>query len=178
MGSNISKRGGRGHGKEKNEDKSTMDENEHGKKKELKDYRYYLGTATQSSEYQKTTDFIVNHIKNEFDNSGDITLALKNLQEYDFSQYRPQLKLSDSSDPTIKRVADSNGRLSAYYITKNTSAESTYTKTNLPRAYGCGDTFSIAHGFGESHHLLKVQQMLEHCSPLTLTWLHDGNNQQ
>ena len=111
MGSNISKRGGRGHGKEKNEDKSTLDENDHGKKKELKDYRYYLGTATQSSEYQKTTDFIVNHIKNEFDNSGDITLALKNLQEYDFSQYRPQLKLSDSSDPTIKRVTDKQWKI-------------------------------------------------------------------
>ena len=35
-------------------------------KKELKDYMYFLGTAKQVSEYESTTLFIINHVKELF----------------------------------------------------------------------------------------------------------------
>ena len=131
MGKNTSKRGGgKGHGKG---DKSTPGENG-GEKKELKDHRYYLGTAARSSEYQKTTDFIVNHIKKEFDNSGDITSALRNLQEYDFSKYRPLLKLSDSSDPAIKLEEDEQRKIEYASDYEEYKSRIKEYKSNLPVA--------------------------------------------
>ena len=35
-------------------------------KKELKDYFYYNGSSEQASDFESTTDFVMNHIKEDF----------------------------------------------------------------------------------------------------------------
>ena len=56
---NWNKRKGRNQGREK-------------LKKELKDYYYYTGSSRQASDYESTTDFIINHIKGNFAEGQDI----------------------------------------------------------------------------------------------------------
>jgi hypothetical protein len=48
-------------------------------KKNLTDYNYHLGSATQAADYETTTEFIVNYIKTTFDYGDDIGTALKTL---------------------------------------------------------------------------------------------------
>jgi len=51
------------------------------KNKDITDYTYYLGSARQASDYETTTNFVINHIKQTFDFGDDIAQQLKNLQE-------------------------------------------------------------------------------------------------
>jgi hypothetical protein len=41
-------------------------------KKSVNDYNYYLGSAKQASDYEMTTDFLINYIKKTFDYGSDI----------------------------------------------------------------------------------------------------------
>jgi hypothetical protein len=45
-------------------------------KKSLTDYNYYLGSARQASDYETTTEFLINHIIKTFDHRSDIGQAL------------------------------------------------------------------------------------------------------
>jgi hypothetical protein len=65
-------------------------------KKELNDYKYFLATAKQSSEYEATMLFIINHIKKEFEYGSDTIKALDELKEFELSHYEPVLQMSAS----------------------------------------------------------------------------------
>jgi hypothetical protein len=41
-------------------------------KKSVNDYNYYLGSAKQASDYETTTEFLINYIKKTFDYGSDI----------------------------------------------------------------------------------------------------------
>jgi len=68
------------------------------KKKTLSDYNYYLGRSRQASDYKKTTEFLINHIKKTYDHGKDIATALKNLSEFDLTPYAPKLLTSTKAD--------------------------------------------------------------------------------
>lgn len=48
-------------------------------KKGLTDYNYYLGSAKQASDYETTTEFLINYVKKTFEYGSDIGQALKEL---------------------------------------------------------------------------------------------------
>ena len=68
------------------------------KKKELKDYIYYTGSARQASDYENTTKFIINYIKGEFNYGNDIAESLRNLQYTDTEEWYPDLEVSTATD--------------------------------------------------------------------------------
>ena len=45
-------------------------------KKELDNYLFYLGSSKQSSDYEITSELIVNHIKKTFNRGNDVPEAL------------------------------------------------------------------------------------------------------
>jgi hypothetical protein len=47
-------------------------------KKTLADSIYFIGSPKQAADYQKATDFIINHITKTFDLGNDIATALSN----------------------------------------------------------------------------------------------------
>jgi hypothetical protein len=47
-------------------------------KKSITDWNYFIGSAKQASEYEATTEFLVNHIKETFEYGGDIAMAIVN----------------------------------------------------------------------------------------------------
>ena len=111
MGRNATRRGvGKGNGRGKIKDKYASDENEHGEKKELKDHRFYLGTA-QSSEFQ---NYGLHHQSYQERRRlrGDIAKALKN----------PIFRSTDASNKF---------RVRTHQITKNSHTKQTFPKRML-----------------------------------------------
>jgi hypothetical protein len=73
-------------------------------KKSVNDYNYYLGSAKQaSSDYEMTTEFLINYIKKTFDGS-DIGQALKELKEVDTDPWKPTLNQSNDKDAAIQAI--------------------------------------------------------------------------
>ena len=75
-------------------------------KKTLSDYQYYLGSAKQASDYEKTTEFLINHIKKTFTFGSDIATALEKLEEFDVSPYKPSLYISTRTVAAEKAAQD------------------------------------------------------------------------
>ena len=71
-------------------------------KKGIEDYHYYLGSATQFSDFEVTTEFVVNHIKKTFEYGNDIGSALKELKPIDTEKWRVSMKFSDSTDAVVR----------------------------------------------------------------------------
>jgi hypothetical protein len=67
-------------------------------KKTLSDYQYYLGSARQASDYEKMTEYLINHIKKSFAFGNDVGTALKELEPYDMSQHHLMLQVSHHQD--------------------------------------------------------------------------------
>ncbi len=58
-------------------------------KKQLSDYQFYIGTASQASDFVKTKEFLVNYIKQTFDHGEDIGQALEHGKAFDFMKVKP-----------------------------------------------------------------------------------------
>jgi hypothetical protein len=80
-------------------------------KKGLSDYVYYLGSARQASDYEKTTDYLINHVRKTFSFRNNIGMALENLEEYDMSLHHPTLQVSTLTDAHQGREFIANGAL-------------------------------------------------------------------
>ena len=95
-------RGGRGFNRRKFNNKKSEKE-----KRSLKDHNYYIGSSKQASDYETTTEFIINHIKKTYNHGRDIAEALKNLEPLDRTQWVPQLQASaiqgDDPDSVAQR---------------------------------------------------------------------------
>ena len=64
------------------------------KKKSLSDYSYYLGSSSQASDYETTTDYIINYIKKTYSDGKDIADALTKLVPPDTNLWKPSLQVS------------------------------------------------------------------------------------
>ncbi|KAG7360091.1 hypothetical protein IV203_035190 [Nitzschia inconspicua] len=74
------------------------------KKKTIEDYVFYLGSAKQASDYERTADYVINHIAKEFEYGLDIASALKELQPADKTSWEPKLKYSTATDADQKEA--------------------------------------------------------------------------
>jgi hypothetical protein len=71
-------------------------------KKGIHEYFYYLGSSTQASDYETTTEFITNYVKKTFEYGKDISMALKNLLPADKDIWKVSLKMSKADDQITK----------------------------------------------------------------------------
>ena len=78
----------------------------HQKKKNITDYVYYVGSAKQASDYEITTEYIINYIKKTYDYGIDIGKALESLTETSFDSMKPALRSSSKTD--AKELAREN----------------------------------------------------------------------
>jgi len=63
-------------------------------KKTLKDYSYYVGSSKQASDFETTTEFVINHIKKTFTQGQDIAESLEELTMLDPDEWKPSLQAS------------------------------------------------------------------------------------
>ena len=79
-------------------------------KKSFSQYVFYLGSTKQSSDYEDTARFLLNHIRVEYDE--DIYTALKTGEEFDFTKVKPKENLDNSTEGTnaekAKRAAEND----------------------------------------------------------------------
>ena len=75
-------------------------------KKNLSECMYYLGSARQAADYESTTEFLINHIKQTFEFGNDVGTALERLEEFNIDEYKPTLNTSDNDDERARIVED------------------------------------------------------------------------
>ncbi len=94
---------GGGRGQQSNRPKSGRGNSEkpYAKKKDIKDYRFYIGSAKQSSDFDTTKEFMINHIK-QWDHGADVAKALNEMKDIDFTQFEPKLKYSRQTEAEKK----------------------------------------------------------------------------
>jgi hypothetical protein len=63
-------------------------------KKSVNDYNYYLGSAKQASDYETTTEFLINYIVKTFEYGNDIGQALRELEYPDPDSWKPTMRQS------------------------------------------------------------------------------------
>ena len=66
-------------------------------KKSVNDYNYYLGSAKQASDYETTTEYLINYIVKTFEYGNDIGQALRELEYPDPDSWR--LTMQQSAHP-------------------------------------------------------------------------------
>ena len=71
------------------------------KKKSIEDYFFYVGSSKQASDFETTSQFLLNYIKMTFDRGNDVAEALRILHPTDTDVWKPLLLFSADLDATI-----------------------------------------------------------------------------
>ena len=71
-------------------------------KKHIEDYCFYIGSVNRVSDYDKTSQFIINHVKKTYVRGDGISEALRTHVKPDMTTLEPVLKFSDSTITTEK----------------------------------------------------------------------------
>ena len=74
------------------------------KKKTIEDYYFYVGSSRQASDFEITSEYIINHIKMTFERGNDVAESLNLLQLMDTKKWRPELKGTTEDDPDKKAL--------------------------------------------------------------------------
>ena len=74
------------------------------KKQFVTDFNYYLGSSKQASDYETTTEFLINHIKKLYDYGYDIGTALDKLESIDTATWKPSMQASVETDEATKVI--------------------------------------------------------------------------
>jgi hypothetical protein len=84
---------------------------ERSKKTKIEDYFYYLGSAKQATDFEETTEFVLNYIKKEFDLGIDIATALKKLEPLNTDEWIPTMNLVTETDAVKKEAQLETNRI-------------------------------------------------------------------
>ena len=74
------------------------------KKQYVTNFNYYLGSSKQASDYETTTEFLINHIKKLYDYGYDIGTALEDLESIDTAAWKPSMQVSEESDDAMRTI--------------------------------------------------------------------------
>ena len=135
-------RNGRGGGPFNNRrnNKGSQGKRSERKKKTLTDYNYYLGNSKQASDYEITTEFIINHIKKTYSDGKDIAKALYDLQPINTNTWRPSLEVSLITGDDAVSNAERNAENKEYEMIfkqelSRYSSRMTQYEDNLVKSY-------------------------------------------
>jgi hypothetical protein len=100
------------------------------KKKSIEDYFFYVGSSKQASDFETTSEFLVNYVKKTFDRGNDVAEALRTLTPEDTELWKPTLQFSTATEDTKNKQ-------------ENRQHELEY-KANLDEFRGRGRTTTIS----------------------------------
>ena len=78
--------------------------NHNRRKKNIKDYVFYLVTSKQASDFEISSKYILNYIKGTFERGNDIAESLQTLTRIDTWAWRPQLEISKAKNANTREV--------------------------------------------------------------------------
>jgi hypothetical protein len=73
-------------------------------KKSISDWSYYLGSTKQTSEFEATTKFLMNYIKQNFEFGNDIATAIINQKPISTKIWKPKMLFSRNINPELKEI--------------------------------------------------------------------------
>ena len=76
------------------------------KKKTIEDYFFYVGSSKQASDFETTSEFLINHVKKTFDRGNDIAEALRTLLPQDTELWKPVLGFSNDANEVVAKQED------------------------------------------------------------------------
>jgi len=106
------------------------------KKKTIEDYVYYVGSARQASDYEITTEFVINHIRKTYTDGEDIATALETLQDVDVKDWKPQIETSVDLDDQIRATEEKQYGMEYKMEYDDFMKRKKSYKNNKTRAYG------------------------------------------
>ena len=104
-------RAGRGANKGRGGRKPQVANKEPKKKKTIEDYFFYVGSSKQASDFETTSEFLINHVKKTFDRGNDIVEALQMLVPQDTDQWKPTLMFSVLKEETTAKQEDRQNKI-------------------------------------------------------------------
>jgi hypothetical protein len=116
-------------------------------RKTLADYQYYIGSAKQASDFSIITQYLILHIRKEFEYGDDIGDAIETRTEINIMQYMPTLQISASNDADIKEREDKQFEFLYEALIAEFVARQKAYQTNKGKAY--------ALIFGQCNKILK-----------------------
>ena len=105
-------------------------------KKSINDYYYYLGSSKQASDYESTTEFVINYIKKTYEYGADIAMALETMEEVDLDQWKPNLTVSVATDDAIRLAETRQYEIEFRTDYSNYSGRVKAYENNKTKAYG------------------------------------------
>ena len=79
-------------------------------KKSLADYMNYMGSNKNTTSYETTTDYLINHIQKTYNKGDAIATAIEKGTDQD-SWMKPQLIRSTDDDPEIRDMENKQYRI-------------------------------------------------------------------
>ncbi len=105
------------------------------KKQFVTDYNFYFGSANQASDYEITTEFLINYIKKFYDYGIDIGMAHENMESLDTAPWKPCMQVSTEEDEA-SRIAENRQFEIEFMADYNTYSKRVQThKNNKTKAY-------------------------------------------
>ena len=109
-------------------------------KKSVNNYNYYLGSAKQASDYENTTQFLINYIQKTFDYGHDMSQALRELSYPNTDTWKPTLQFSMHVGTAPEDDARREAENKQYEIEFKSMFDSYMKRTNAfnnnkPKAY-------------------------------------------
>ena len=105
------------------------------KKKELNDYVYYTGSHKQASDYEKTTEFLINYIKEEYTHGNNTAESIRNGRYSYTLEWYPKLEISMEMDPDRKKIMDIELQMKYKAQLDATIKRETTFESNKTKAY-------------------------------------------
>ena len=93
-------RGGRGRFNRNNQYSQQKSEK---KKKTIEDYCFYVGSSKQASDFETTSEFILNYVKKTYHRGNDISESLRELKKTDTNLWKPKLQFSTETEDEAKK---------------------------------------------------------------------------
>ena len=106
------------------------------KKKNIDDYVYYVGSTRQASDYEITTEFVINHIRKTYSDGEDIATALETLQDIDVKNWKPIIETSLELDDEIRAIEQKQFDMEYKMEYDDYMKRKKSYKNNKTRAYG------------------------------------------
>ena len=105
------------------------------KKKGIDEYNFYIGTSKQASDYEVTSEFIINYIKRTFQHGNDIAESLRTLTLIDTEKWKPNLKASKVDDENIAKLENRQFEIEFKASLDESMKRATTYKQNIYKAY-------------------------------------------
>jgi hypothetical protein len=104
-------------------------------KKSINDWSYYLGSTKQASEFEATTEFLINYIKQNFEFGNDIAMAIINQKPITTKIWKPSMLFSRNVNLELKEIKNEQFKIEFKADYDHYCSKEQICNNNVTKAY-------------------------------------------